>query len=185
MTKPQPWKILSSELALNEKWYKVRRDEVELPNGKGNTDYFVSLRPDGVLIFPVTEDGDVILVRQYKHASGQVLLELPGGAFDSENETAEGVAKRELLEETGYAATSLTHLSTLYDNPTKDTNRLHLFLAQNVKLIADQQLDLTEDIEVVKLPLEEVKEKVLNGEMKVTGSVALVFLALEKLKNKK
>ena len=98
------WKVLKSELVFDEKWYKLRRDEVELPNGKVMDDYYVSVRPDVVLSFPVTEDGDVIFVRQYKHAAADVFIELPGGVIDDHESNPKEAAKRELLEETGYTS---------------------------------------------------------------------------------
>ncbi|GAB3819959.1 hypothetical protein GCM10028895_19120 [Pontibacter rugosus] len=79
---PQPWKILKSEMVFDEKWYKLRRDEVELPNGHTLDDYYVSVRPNVALTFPLTEDNHVIFVRQYKHAAGGIFIELPGGVID-------------------------------------------------------------------------------------------------------
>ena len=76
------WKIQKSEMAIDHRWYKLRRDWVELPDGRAIDDYFVSVRPDVVLILALTPDGNVPLVRQYKHGVQKVLLELPGGFID-------------------------------------------------------------------------------------------------------
>ena len=137
MTDPQPWKTLRTEMVLDLRWYKVRREEVQLPDGRILDDYYVSVRPEVALVFPVTPAGEVIMVRQYKHGAREILLELPGGVCDP-GEPPEASARRELLEETGYAAGRLTHLATLHDDPTKNTNRFHLFLAEGVEYDYDE-----------------------------------------------
>ncbi|MBD0256501.1 MAG: NUDIX hydrolase [Cytophagales bacterium] len=180
MSDPQPWKTLRTEMVLDLRWYKVRREEVQLPDGRILDDYYVSVRPEVALVFPVTAEGEVIMVRQYKHGAREILLELPGGVCDAD-EPPEEAARRELLEETGYAATRLTHLATLHDDPTKNTNRFHLFLAEGAHPVREQALDETENIRVERVPLGEMKRKVLAGEITVANSVAITFLALEKL----
>jgi ADP-ribose pyrophosphatase len=179
-----PWKTLKSEMVFEHRWYNLRRDEVELPGGQVLDDYFVSVRPDVVLTFPLTADNHVIFVRQYKHAAGEILLELPGGVIDDHEQDPKQAAKREMLEETGYTSEDVEPLLEIIDNPTKDTNKIYFFLARNVQQIAEQDLDETEDIEVLKIPLEEVESMVLNGQIKVSGSVALCLLALRKLAGK-
>ena len=175
------WKVLKSELVFDEKWYKLRRDEVELPNGKVMDDYYVSVRPDVVLSFPVTEDGDVIFVRQYKHAAADVFIELPGGVIDDHESNPKEAAKRELLEVTGYTSDDVELVAEVIDNPTKDTNKIYFYLARNAYKIAEQDLDESESIEVLHIPIQEVESMVLGGKINVSGSVALCLLALKKL----
>ncbi len=155
-----------------------------MPTGEVIDDYFVSVRPDVAVVFPVTPEKEVIFVRQYKHGIQEILLELPGGAFNSAQEPPEEAARREMREETGYMADRLTPLAVTCDNPTKDTNRIHLFLAENAQKVYEQELDTTENIEVVKIPLDQIIPMIMNGEIKVAGSIAISFLALEKLKEK-
>ncbi|MHC2991566.1 NUDIX hydrolase [Pontibacter sp. HJ8] len=175
------WKTLKSYNVFEHKWYTLRRDHVELPNGLVMDDYFVSVRPDVVLTFPVTEDGHVLFVRQYKHAAGDIFIELPGGVIDAHETDPLEAAKRELLEETGYTSDDVEPMLQVIDNPTKDTNKVSYFLARNVRKIAEQDLDESEHIEVLKVPLEEVEQMVLSGQVNVAGSVALCLLALRKL----
>ncbi len=175
------WKVLKSELVFDEKWYKLRRDEVELPSGMVMDDYYVSVRPDVVLTFPVTEDGEVIFVRQYKHAAADVFIELPGGVIDEHENNPEEAAKREMLEETGYTSDAMELLAEVIDNPTKDTNKIYFYLARDVRKVAEQDLDESENIEVLKIPITKIESMVLNGEICVSGSVALCLLALRKL----
>ena len=178
---PKSWKVLKSEMVFDEKWYKLRRDEVELPNGLVLDDYYVSVRPDVVLTFPITEDNHVIFVRQYKHAAGDVFVELPGGVIDEDEKNPVAAAKRELLEETGYTSDDVEQLLEVIDNPTKDTNKIYFFLARNARQVAEQDLDETEQIEVLKVPVQEVEGMVMRGDIHVSGSVALCLLALRKL----
>ena len=176
-----PWKTLRSELVFNHKWYQLRRDHVELPSGQVLDDYFVSVRPDVALTFPLTADNQVVFVRQYKHAAGQILLELPGGVVDADETSKLAAARRELREETGYDSEQVDFLTEVLDNPTKDTNTISYFLARNVRRVAEQDLDETENIEVVLVPLAEVESYILRGEIRVAGSVALCLLALRRL----
>lgn len=166
---------------MDEQWYKLRRDEVELPNGVVLDDYYVSVRPNVVLIFPLTEDNHVIFVRQYKHAAGDVFIELPGGVVDEDEAAPLTAAKRELLEETGYTSDDMEPLLEVIDNPTKDTNRIYYYLARNARKVAEQDLDISENIEVLKVPLQEVESMVMSGKVNVSGSIALSLLVLRKL----
>ncbi|GAA6623560.1 NUDIX hydrolase [Scytonema sp. NUACC26] len=182
MTNLQKWKILNSTMILDHYWCKVRRDKLQLPNGKIIDDYFVNLKQDVALILPITCNREIIFVRQYRHAVGEFFIELPAGSFDPEQESAETAAIRELQEETGYLAQHITKISTIYDKPSKDTNQIHLYIAENVTKVSDQSLDITEEIEVLLIPVESVREKILIGEICVAGTVAALCLGLNFLK---
>ena len=174
----QRWKTIKSQLVFDNQWCQVRQDEVELPNGKVIDDFFVNVRPDIVLVLAVTPQREIIFVRQYRHGVNEILLELPAGSFNSQTEDSQSAAARELEEETGYVAQQLTHLATLYDNPVKDTNEIHLFLAQNAQPSGIQQLDVTEDVEIVLIPVENVLQKISTGKICVCGTIAALFLGL-------
>ena len=179
MSNISKWIRLNSQFILDNQWCRVRQDRVKLPNGVVLDDYFVHVRPEIVLILPQTPSRQVIFVRQYRHGVEKILLELPAGTFDAKNEDSLEAAKRELEEETGYVSSDWMKLSTLYDNPVKDTNRIHLYLALNAQPTGKQSLDLSEEIEVVSIPIEAIKHKILKGEICVAGTVSALFLGLD------
>ena len=180
MSSIQPWKIINSQLVFDNQWCKVRQDEVELPNGVTD-DFFLNVRPDIVLILAVTQHREIVFVRQYRHGVSKILLELPGGAFNPQIEDSLTGARRELEEETGYVSDQMTLIAELYDNPVKDTNKIYLVLTENAQQCGKQQLDATEDIEVVLVPVEEVLAKISTGEICVCGTIAALFLGLNVL----
>ena len=110
-------------------------------------------------------------------------MEYPAGYVDA-GENPEQAARRELLEETGYAAAKLSPLAKLSDNPTKQVGTLHVFLAEDVSWVQDQHLDAdgTEEIEVLTLAPSEVWQMIQDGEIWVSGTVAATLLAFDKLK---
>ncbi len=183
MTVLRKWQILASKWVLDHRWCRVRQDQVLLPNQVVVDDYFVVVRPDVALVLAVTPQAEIVLVRQYRHGVQEILLELPAGTFDPEQETPEAAALRELQEETGYTCQTLKKIATLYDNPVKDTNRIHLFLATDAAIAGAQQLDATEAVEVVLVPQAEILEKITTGEICVSGTIAALFLGLGFLNN--
>ncbi|WP_427159468.1 NUDIX hydrolase [Aliinostoc sp. HNIBRCY26] len=184
MSKLQKWQVINSKMVLNHPWCQVRQDEIKLPNGQVIDDYFVIIKPDIVLVLPITTSREIIFVRQYRHGVENFFIELPAGRFDPTQETPEDAGLRELKEETGYVAEQLQKITTLYDNPSKDTNQIHLFLAENIIKVGGQSLDITEEIEVILIPIDEVLEKITQGEIAVAGSVAALFLGLNFMSNK-
>ncbi|HHG86325.1 MAG TPA: NUDIX hydrolase [Bacteroidetes bacterium] len=178
----KPWKLLRSKFVFDGKWYRLRQDTVKLPDGREVDDYFVSIRPEVVLTFPVTTEGKAVLVRQYKHGAQKIVLEFPGGVFDPSQETAEAAALRELAEETGYTSGKMKFLGALWDDATKQNNRLHMFLVQDATHTQAQSLDEIEDIEVVEVPVSALLGMIRQGELSVSGSVSLAFMGLDALK---
>ncbi len=147
------WQTLRSHLVLDNPWCRVKQDVVQLANGTVIDDYFVNLRPEIVMVLAVTEQQEIIFVRQYRHGVEEILLELPAGNFHPDQESPEMAMRRELEEETGYQAQTLTSLGSIFDNPVKDQSRLHLFLAHQVTLTRTKKWDITEDIEIVLIPI--------------------------------
>ena len=113
------------------------------------------------------------MVRQFRHGTGEVTLELPGGMIDPEDATPLDGARRELLEETGFAPATVEAIGAIAPNPAVFTNRCHSFLARGCRRVAAPHLDGGEDIEVVTVPLVEIPSRIAAGEI----SHALVVVA--------
>jgi ADP-ribose pyrophosphatase len=169
----QPWKILES----NYLHKNVRIDTCELPDGKV-IEGFVLEYGDWATIIALTRSKEVVMVRQYRHGAQKVILELPGGAMEAKDESPLQAAKRELLEETGYASDKFIQIGCVSPNPANQTNLIYSFLALDAEKIGSQNLDGTEEIEVVLKPLEEVIAMAKQGELLQSMQVSAVFFAL-------
>lgn len=175
------WKILSSEYLFNDRWFKVRKDRCETPGGKIVDPYYVYDFATWVGALPVTEEGKVIMIRQYRHALGEVCIEIPGGCVDDTDTSLEMAISRELLEETGYSFSSIEHLGKISPNPSTNTNYLHMFLARGGKKVAAQHLDENEEIEVIEMTIEELKHLLRTNQLMQSMHVSCILYALEKM----
>ena len=158
------WKVLSTEYIVRRPWLTARRDVAELPDGRINREYYVLEYPDWVNIIAITKDGQMVMERQYRHALGKTCYELPCGVIEA-GETPLEAAKRELLEETGYAGGEWQEWMTLSPNPATSTNLAHSFLAVGVEKVSGQHLDETEDIAVSLHDQEYVRELLENNQI--------------------
>lgn len=175
------WKILSSNYLFSDRWFKVRKDVCESPEGKIIDPYYVYEFPTWVGALPVTEDGKIIMVKQYRHALGEVCIEIPGGCVDDTDSGHEAAIARELLEETGYSFSSFEYLGRISANPSTNTNLLHMFLARGGVKTARQQLDANEEIEVVLLSMDELKSLLRENKIVQSMHVSCILYALEKM----
>lgn len=175
------WKILSSAYLFNDLWFKVRRDTCESPAGKIIEPYYVYEFPDWVSAMALTENNQVVMVRQYRHALGEVCLELPGGCVDEEDQNFEQAIARELLEETGYAFSSFEYLGKISANPSTNNNLMHMFLARGGKLTASQDLDPNESIQVELYSIDEIRQLIRENKIIQAMHVSCLLYALEKL----
>lgn len=141
------WEVLSTEYLIRRPWLTARCDVCRLPDGRINHEYYVLEYPDWVNIIAVTKDGQIVMERQYRHGLGNTCFELPCGVIEK-GETPLEAAKRELLEETGYAGGQWQQWMKLSPNPATSNNYAFSFLAVGVEKVAGQSLDATEDIEV-------------------------------------
>jgi ADP-ribose pyrophosphatase len=174
------WKTLSSEKVFDTFWVGVRKDAVELGNGMVLDDFYVIERRDFVVVFGLTPDNEVVLVRQFKYGVRQVLLELPAG-FIEDGEPPENAAAREFEEETGYHSDNIIPLASLLVGPSNMNHTAYAYLALDAVPAGSQHLDTTEDIEVQLMPLPQLTAAVTTSEINCMSSVAVAFLALQKL----
>jgi ADP-ribose diphosphatase len=175
-----PWDSLATELVVDHRWYRLRRDTVRLPSGQVVDDYFVSEEADVVLVFAVTSDGRVVFVRQWRQGRRDFYTELPGGLCD-EAEKPAGAAARELLEETGYACDELREIGSFEPDPTKSTNTIIAFLGRDAAIVAEPAWDDHEQIEVRLLPVDGLLDEIRARRITSAGTVATVFRALDEL----
>jgi ADP-ribose pyrophosphatase len=178
------WQILSSRMAFDNRWMKIRQDKVKLPDGRILDDYFLWLEDDVSMVVPVTKDNEVIMVKQYKHGVQKVMIEYPAGYVD-QGETPIQAADRELKEETGYQSKKMELIAKMAHNPTKSLGRSFVFLATDAIQVCDPQTDGlpddTEDIEVLKLSIEELIKMIHSGRIWAGDSVAATYLVAQKL----
>jgi 8-oxo-dGTP pyrophosphatase MutT (NUDIX family) len=146
----KPWKVLETSYPRP----RFRIDRCELPNGNLLDATIFEFRT-WANILALTKDREAVLVRQYRHGVGEVLLELPGGVVEDEEDPLEG-ARRELLEETGYTSSNIIPVGKIYPNPALQTNTLYSFLALDAEKVGGQNLDAGEDIEVQLVPMDEL-----------------------------
>jgi ADP-ribose pyrophosphatase len=179
---PPRWKVLRSDYVIETPHLRLRSDHIELPGGQQISDYFVRESRGFAVIFALTPDERVVLVRQYKHGIGERVLELPAGAID-EGETPAHCAQRELTEETGFVGDppEPEYVRSFVTDPTNADTRLHLFFARNARRIAEQRLDMTEDIAVEFGTLDDLRRWVHDGTIEVSPHVACVYVMLDRL----
>lgn len=147
-----------------------------------NSSFYRLLCPDWVNVIPLTEDGFVVFVVQYRFGTDENTLEIPGGQMDRKDKNPEEAAKRELLEETGYGEGKWEYLGYVHPNPAILNNRCHTFFVRGVKKIGEIKNDKNEKTEVILKPLKKVKRLILEG--KITHSLVLNAFQLFFLKHK-
>ena len=155
---------------------KVRLDEAKLPDGS-TAPREVVVHPGGVGIALEDEEGKFFFVTQYRYGQGQVMLEYPAGKKEPGEDPLE-TAKREIVEETGYEGTGFVHLGSLVPTPAYDTEVIELYYAKQGEF-RGQHLDEDENINLTKLSLDEITERIVRGEVTDAKTVAMTFLIKE------
>jgi 8-oxo-dGTP pyrophosphatase MutT (NUDIX family) len=177
----EAWKRLRSERLLETPYFALRSDRLRLPGGAVKDPYYVVERPDAAIIFPLTGEGEVVLVRQYRPPLERMELGLPAGLVE-EGEKPEAAARRELLEETGYSGDQWEPLGSLASSPSLKDNWAYLFLARGVEESASPDPDEHELVEVVRAPVGDLPGLIRSGEIVSSSGVAAIMLALERLR---
>jgi ADP-ribose pyrophosphatase len=175
------WKTLSSNYLFRDNWLTIRSDTCERPDGTIIDPYYVYEFPDFVAAVALTKEKKVIMVRQYRHALGKTILEIPGGCVDASDESHTKAIERELLEETGYQFEQIEFLCDTSPNPSTNNNLMHVFLATGGEKVAEQTLDEGEDIEVLFFSIDEIKELIRSNQLLQSMHTTAFLYALEKL----
>lgn len=166
------WKINSSvKDKINR--YTITTDEVTLPNGEQKTFSYLDFAK-GVCILPITDNNEVLCLKQYRHTIKDWQWELPAGAIDNVSLPPIETAKRELEEETGYIAEHWLELGSFYPSPGSTSEEIFLFAAAGLTP-TQQNLESSEQIEVHALSMEELKKLVADGEFKHGAGLAAML----------
>lgn len=174
-------KVLDSNMIYRGSVINLRVDTVKFPNGRTGKREVVE-HSGAVAIIPVNQDGQLFLVRQYRHAVGKSLLEIPAGRIEP-GEDLESSARRELLEETGCEAKELVRLCSFFSTPGFTSEELHIFFASGLTLL-EQNLDEDEFVEVLQVPWEKAIKMIWSGEICDAKSVAGILAADSYIKNR-
>jgi len=175
------WTVRSSSYRVDEPFLRVRSDVVELPDGTIIEDYFVRESHGFAVVAALTPQRHIVLVRQYKHGIGQIVLELPAGMIDA-GETPEACAIRELAEETGYAGDPPLLLRSLFADPTSSNASFYVFLIENAVPKFAQSLDRTEAIVIETTTIDGLRAAVRDGRLASGSQVAAAYIALDHLR---
>ncbi len=174
---------LSSELIYDGRVVHLYVDRVALPDGSESLREYVR-HIGAVAVLPLCDDGSVICVRQYRYCHGLVMTEIPAGKLDSKTEDHVEAALRELREETGARCKSLTYLGLFRSTPAILDEKIDLYLAEGLTF-GETDLDEDEFLEVERIPLSTLVDRVLNGEITDGKTQVAILKANELLRRRK
>ena len=181
----EKWKCKKSELIIDTKFFKARKDIVELPT-KELQEWTYCFTNDAVMVLAINKERKIIMVRQYRYLADAEAIEFPAGLIN-DNEPIEDAAKREFEEETGFKCNSLVKLGSFYESFGQLKRKLHIFFARDL-IKSNQNLDTGEDgyedIEVELVDFNEAVNLALENKIIVTGSALAILLLKEKIDKK-
>ena len=170
---PKSWPETSRQRVASTRVFDVHLARRTSPRTGVDHDFALIECPDWVNVVALTDNGELIFVEQYRHGTGAVTLEVPGGMVDP-GESPEQAARRELKEETGFDCQTLMWIGVVEPNPALQGNRCHSFLATGCRQVEAPSFDSTEDCQLRLEPATEARQLVLTGQI----SHALVVVAL-------
>jgi ADP-ribose pyrophosphatase len=155
------WELIESKLDRDYRVFRIYSEMALSPRTNRVGSFYTIDTRDWVNVVPLTANNEVVMIRQYRHGSKEVTLEIPGGLVDDEDHRE--AALRELLEETGYVGEKVQLLGSVNPNPAIFNNLCHTYFVRNVKKVTEKSLDPDEDIEVIHMPIYEVPALIEKG----------------------
>lgn len=168
-TTPKPWRVLDSRVHYRDRYISHRMDRCETPQGQIVDPYHVIEVPNWVNMVAITDDGHVLMVREYRHGAGEVVFGLPSGTVDPGETDPLKTAQRELAEETGAEAAKWVQTGEMFPNAAVMSNVCYSFLALGAAITRATDFDPAEDIETVPVPIEELYGRLLARALRMTA----------------
>lgn len=187
---PLAWEEVHMEHVLQDEWIDLRRSSWRLPDGSVFEPFYSYSRRDFVVVVASDTEGNFLCVRQFRHGIRQVTTEFPAGGIETKDGKGRGgwqdvsvedafiAAKRELLEETGHESNEWKYLLSVPSNASLADNYAHLFVARNCRKVSGQDLDVTEFLNVIKLPPQKIEEMISSGQFQQAIHITAWLLAL-------
>jgi ADP-ribose pyrophosphatase len=172
-----PWQLLHSNYPYRDKWLTLRSDTVRLPDGEILSPYHVIEAPDWVNVVAITDADEIVLIEQYRHAVGEILLEIPAGHVEPDEAPAQAV-RRELLEETGHEAAIWHELAALHPVASRFTNKVRSYLAIGARKVREPQHGGSERLRVRTLPWRHFVDGLQSGETMLREANQLASIML-------
>lgn len=169
------WEKTGTEYLGDFRIFRIRADSSRSPRTGVIHRFFVLESPDWVNVIPLTPEGNVVMIRQFRHGTEDVTLEVPGGMVDAEDGDPSVSAARELREETGYEAGDIVHLGSVAPNPAFLNNRCHSYLARDVRRVTEPRLDGAEDIAFEEIPLADIPTLIRGGAITHSLTITAFF----------
>ena len=174
----QPWKLLDASLVVSASpWLELYRETVVLPSGRIIEDFYRVVLPDFSVVVAVTEEKQLVMVRGYKHGLKRICLSAPAGLLEP-SEAALAAAQRELLEETGYAATDWKSLGSFIVDGNRQCGTMHLFLARHARWVKPCRSDDAEELQVELMSPRRLLQAIQEGEIAHLPTASALALAL-------
>ena len=162
--KPRKWKTLKSDVAYRTPIFDLHRRRSHHAR-RGERDFFILDAPNWVNIIPLARNGDVVMIRQWRHGISEFTLEVPGGMVDAEDPSPMHAARREMIEETGFDSDRIVALGKVHPNPAIQGNICFSFLAEDVYEVSRVVSMGDEETEVVMVPMREIPGLIASGDI--------------------
>ena len=168
------WPLMEDEALIETPVFTLHRQTFLSPKDGRGKPFTILDVPDWVQVLPITPDGQVVLVSQFRLGTREISLELPGGVVEK-GQTPLAAGQRELMEETGYQADGWRKLAAFRPNPAVQNNTAHFFVAEEARLAGSTNFDENEDIELVLMPLDRLKRLISDGKIDHAIMVAAIL----------